>query len=388
MAYLVKTQPSLLDVKAADGVTPLQLAYRLGRLDAARVLVNAGADQTTKDQRRNNLLHAVLCDTPDAKRLTPMLDLLDRGALVPMLKERNKLEQSGQTPLHQYCAGISNYSGKQLNSALRVIKLLIDISPETAKQALKMLDGTGNTPLHTLIAKDSDSTIIRTLIDFDPSLLCCENAVGRTPAEVAHDRYLSSRIRAPGHNYYQPDNSVSSLVSAPPSQFVKHKPCKEPKEHEDKSTVAKNWLMCSEIMERNGQPKRTLVSLNSANFVSQRLGDKHMRDRYRFEVVKIDEDAAVLTGSQDGESEAGVAEPTRVVPIIVPAATAPKTNKRGRTDAICARYFGDNSAWAAPKRQKTGGDESDSVEESSEESSEEENDVLPRCEGCGERHHV
>jgi ankyrin repeat protein len=361
VSYLVKTQPSLLDVRAANGATPLLLAYRLGRFDAAKILIDAGADQSTKDYGRNNLLHAALYTPPVAKKLKPMLDLLDRGTLIPMLGERNKVDQAGRTPLHQYCATVANYTYYHKEDAIRMIRLLISISPETAKQALKMLDGAGDTPLHTLLAKDADPAVVRAIIDFDQSLLCCENAVGRTPAEVAHDRYLAGNIKNPNVGWrYRADESVSTLVTASPAQFVKKETSEEPKEHEAKSTVAMNWRLCSEIMAHNGQPKRTLVSLNSANFVAQRLGEQHTKARYRVELVKKDEDDAVMsTDSQDDGSEAGDARSTEVKT----DAPADKT-KRRRADVISSRYSGGNYPWADPKKEKADGEKSDEHESS------------------------
>ena len=382
MSYLVKTQPVLLEVKAANGVTPLLLAYRLGRLDAAKVLVGAGADQTTKDLGRNNLLHAALHDSPSATKLKPMLDLLDRDTLIPMLKERNKLEQGGQTPLHQFCAGATSF---QATSAIRLFKLLVSLSPDTAKQALKMLDGTGDTPLHTLLAKDAARSVIHALLDFDPSLLCFENAVGRTPAEVAHDRYLADTVKPSPWRNYRPDESVSTLVNRSVLLFAKNeKPCDEPREHEAKTPVSKNWRLCAEILAQNAQFKRALVSLNSANFVAQRLGEQHVKARYRFELVKkAEDDAATPTGSQDEGSDAGIDESTQAEPA---ATSVEKTKRRRREDVITSKYLGHhNFVWAAPEKEKEEGDECE-IGGKEAVSDDEDDDLFPVCKKCGRRH--
>lgn len=387
MAYLIRTQPSLLAVKAANGVTPLMLACRLGRLDVAKLLIDAGADQTTKDHGRNNLLHAALHNKPDVKKLKPLLDVLNPVALVAMLKERNSLEHNGCTPLHQYCSAMASYrcSDKDANEVIRMIKLLVGISPETARAALKMLDGTGDTPLHTLLARDAHPALVHALIDIDTSLLCCENAVGRTPFEVAHDRYLADTVKpSPSyyHSSYYQNPSLSALVNAPLHQFVKERSaCDEPKEHEASSPVAKNWRRCAEIMARIGQPKRTLVSLHSANFVAQRLGEQHTRDRYRFQVKPADDgDSAASTGSPD-DADKGNAESKPAGPV--------EKRKRRRTDVISSRYGGSNSAWVQPKRRKrsTDGNEDDKDGTSSEENTEEEDDTFPLCSKCGRRHY-
>ena len=363
-------------------MTPLLLAYRLGRLDAAKVLVGAGADQTTKDLGRNNLLHAALHGSPGAAKLKPMLDLLDRGTLIPMLKERNKLEQGGQTPLHQFCAGASSF---RPISAIRLLKLLIRLSPDTAKQALKMLDGTGDTPLHTLLAKDTGLAVIHALLDFDPSLLCLENAVGRTPAELAHDRYIADTVKFSAWRSDRPNESVSTLVFRSARLFVKNQEsCGEPKEHEAKTVVSRNWRLCAEILAQNAQPKRTLVSLNSANFVAQRLGEQHVKARYRFVLAKKDEDdAATPTGSQDEGSDAGIDESTQAKPT---ATSVEKTKKRRREDVITSKYLGGyNFEWAAPKKEKE--DEDEGVLDGKEAVSDDDDDLFPVCKKCCRRHY-
>lgn len=102
LSHLVKIYPALLEIKSAEQLTPLMLAYKLGRLDCAKVLIDAGADQTAKDGSWNNLLHLALQETPKAEQLKPMLELLDKDPLFQMMKDRNNLEHEGRTPMHQW----------------------------------------------------------------------------------------------------------------------------------------------------------------------------------------------------------------------------------------------------------------------------------------------
>jgi hypothetical protein len=359
------------------------LACRFGRLDIVKMLIDAGADQTAKDRGRNNLMHVALQSVPTAKKLKALLDLLDRETIIPMLKERNKLEHGGRTPIHQYLdTANKSYSPAK---TIEVFKLLVEMSQKTIKQALTMLDGAGDTPLHVLLAKDVDRELVRAVIDFEQSLLFCENAVGRTPAEVAHDRYLADRIKAPYRNTWRPDTSVSTLVTAQPRSFIKEKSCDEPKDHESKTMVAKNWRLCAEIISQIGQPKRTLVSLHSANFVAQRLGEQHMKDRYRFQLAKKDEEvASQASGSQNGDNGDGSGSPDKV------GSSSTEKPKRRQEDVITARYASNNCAWQRPKKNEKNvdGDESDGSESNSkdESSDDDEEDIIrPVC-GCGQRH--
>ncbi|KAH6619681.1 hypothetical protein B0J18DRAFT_251413 [Chaetomium sp. MPI-SDFR-AT-0129] len=398
VAYLAKTQPALLEVKSALGVTPLMLAYRLGRLDAARALVNAGADQTTKDYGRNNLFHTALHHDPGLKELKAMLDLLNPGVLASMVKERTKLENDGRTPLHQYLADAVSQRIKSPNEVVQMLKLFADISTETTQQALRMLDGTGDTPLHTILKSEVGTAVLRAILDLDPSLLSYENAVGRTPAEMAHDRYLAVRVRAqPGgkQHYHNPD-----LVYAPPENFLETAKCEEAREHEDDTAIARNWRLCAAILEHSGQPKRTLVSLNSANLVAKRLGEQRsaIGGRYGFTLgkeVEDDEEAADADDTKDSSSEASAQK--AVTTAATEAGTKTKAARRRRTDLVDGKWYSTFGAWAATRKEKkekkkNGGESSgeSSEEEEEEEKVEEEevdDELLPKCEGCGERHY-
>lgn len=390
MSYLIKTQSSLLEVRAANGATPLLLACRLGRLDIVKRLVDAGADQTAKDRGRNNMMHAVLHTVPSAEKLEALLSLLDRKILIPMLKERNRLEHSGRTPLHQCLDPDGATSSSSAKRIAGVFQLLAALSPATARAAHRVLDGTGDTPLHSLLAQDASPALVRAVIDFDPSLLFCENAVGRTPAEVAHGRALADRIQAPcRYSIWRPDASVSALVSATPASFAaapkehEHERERE-REHESVTTVARNWRLCARTIARVAQPRRTLVSLHAANFVAQRLGQQHMKARHPFRLVggaeaEDEDDASGASGSHDGDG-AGDLGSGRAAP----AAVMDKAKVR-RADVITARYGLHNRAWVRPKTEGEGGDgcggsvEEDSCDDDEEDDSCEDDDEEDSC---------
>ncbi|GAB1310959.1 Ankyrin repeat protein [Madurella fahalii] len=357
VSYLVKTYPSSIDVRAANGVTPLLLACKLGRPDVVKILINAGADQTAKDRARNNLLHAALEYTPCVKRLKPLLDLLDRDLLVTMLKERNNLEHNGRTPLHQWLHGVASSSNDTIvDAAIRVFNMLVNISPETAKDALRMLDGAGDTPLHTILSNDADPRLVRTLLEFDPSLLFCENAVGRTPGEFAHDRFRSDNIKSQDGRGNQYDNPIATLVSKPPSSFVEKESSDQGTEQEPKTIVARNWRLCAEMMARAEQPKRTLVSLHSANFVAQRLGEAYMRDRYRFSLgMKVDEDAASTSSEPKSDNVGNKAMDPEVAPAL--------KSKPRRRDIISSRHYSFCDAWKLPCETKEAEDDGDGADD-------------------------
>ncbi|KXX77462.1 Ankycorbin [Madurella mycetomatis] len=352
VSYLVKACPSLIDARAANGVTPLLLACRLGRIEAVKILINAGADQAVKDRGRNNLLHAALHYNPCAKRLKPLLNLLDGDLLVTMLKERNNLEHDGRTPLHQWLHdAASNLGGTVVDGAIRVFNVLVNISPEIAKDALRMLDGAGDTPLHTILSKDANPKLVRTLLEFDPSLLFCENAVGRTPGELAHDRFLFQNIKSQDRRRFRGGHPISNLVSLPLTAFVGKASCNQATGGESETIIAQNWRLCAEIMARAEQPKRKLVSLHSANFVAKRLGEQYMKDRYQFSLGrKAGEDVASISSGSQSDN----VDNTAMNPENAPALKS----KRRRKDIISSRHYSSRDAWIVPKStEDTEGDD-------------------------------
>ncbi|KAK4170229.1 Ankycorbin [Cladorrhinum sp. PSN259] len=348
VSYLVRTCPSLLNVKDANGATPLLLACRLGRTNIVKTLIGAGADQRAKDSEWNNILHAALHWTPTADVLKPLLDLLDRQILVQLLKERNNLRNQGQTPLHSWILRTtqSYHMGAQFRFAnteenLEVMQLLINISRDSAKQAFQMLDSAGNTPLHTLLTTNAEVSFVRAVLDFDPSLLLLENAVGRTPVEVIHDLYMSEQIKPSGpgnwyNNAYRGNNqeTVAALVNKAPTAFVK-----KPGQDIEYSLAGKKLFLCNEVLEKTKDTKRKLVSLYSANLVAKRLGEGHMKNRYTFSLKR-------KAGSgDDGEGSSDAGETS--------SNSLPFKKRKGET--LLSNRYNDRAAsfaWPLPAERK------------------------------------
>ena len=284
VAYLVQTQPQLLEVKSLQRKTPLMLACSLGRANIVKVLIKSGADQSTKDIFWHNLLHAALEGNPTADKLKPFLQLLDRDLLISMVAERCS---GGRTPLHKWVSQVVAYTWncpyKNAEVAVEVLELLLGISTEGSKRALRMLDTSGDSALHSLMFRDTDVSLAlaREIVRFDPELLFQENAVGRTPAEIAHDRFATKWLAPSPSGRSSRHISASVWISQAPSAFVKTE--EETREHEDTSNTAKLWHLCEEAMAGfPRKPKRRLVSLHEAHEVAQRLGEEYMRSRYLF----------------------------------------------------------------------------------------------------------
>ncbi|KAK4230646.1 Ankycorbin [Podospora fimiseda] len=366
VSYLVKTFPALLNVKDANGATPLLLACRLGRLNIAKVLIEAGADQRAKDLEWNNVLHAALHWLPVAEDLTLLLDTLDRQLLSQLLKERNNLGGQGQTPMHYWMSRIAGqvYYNPRHNdisqNSVAVFQVLTRVSHASSKQALQMLDSVGNTPLHTLLTGHAENCLdlIRSVLDFDPELLLVENAVGRTPVEVLHDSYIAEHIKENAfggiryggwQSYGRVSNSsVSDLVARSPASFANKKT--DDDEENSFSLVMKKFNLCKKGLAEIKDPKRKLVSLYSANLVAKRLGEGYMGGRYTFSLKKRkagsdddeDESSEVSSGSGGGE-ESGTTTTTRLY-------------KKRKGDGLVSGRYNDshsNKPWIIPVRTKS-----------------------------------
>ena len=355
LEYLLKTCPEYIEKKTSDGDSPLMLACKLGRIEYTKILLSGGADQSTKNAKGENIIHAALHGNPTAQQVKILLDLLDADLRSHLFLQRKSLQENGTTPLHtwvsQTCGlGIYEYNPNQRffnrnNSqvpwvyhdqsvVVAMAKLLLDYSHG---EELDTLNGAGETCLHTAVKCDLIS-LVKVLVDFKPQLLNRENAVGRTPAELAHDQLQSQTFERPVHNSFRHHENISNrLLSKDLGDFAGNAMFKEKSPAEIRATTealglsgyyeAKIvgpllsamgtekgvsgsalsasdlkkiiWDLCSTALTQHPS-KRRLVSLNEANDVARRLGEKHSSSRY-FSVQNRNDDDDEK--SQDGAED-------------------------------------------------------------------------------------
>ncbi|TLS27460.1 hypothetical protein PpBr36_05142 [Pyricularia pennisetigena] len=328
--YLIQAYPASMTTKSRDGYTPFYLACLRGRTDVVELLA-PHSDQTVKGPHWENILHAVLKGCPTADQLRPMLELFEPELRKAMFKERSSLSAEGRTPLHQWIAtatwkmwGASSPQYKTPEDLVAVLKLLLEYS---GGEELAMLDGTGDTPLHMLISRQAPLESIKLILEMDANLLFRENAVGRTPAELAYDIFIETRIgthKSVNDRFHYSNarfNRLDTLIKMRPSFFLPEQQAKFKQRRmqdtsfmygqtsddqwrqyqgqraaEDRERVEGLHQMC--LTYPNG--KRRLVSLNEANDVARRLGESFQWGRYYSGMPKGHDD--------DAESEAGQEE--------------------------------------------------------------------------------
>ncbi|RYP54832.1 hypothetical protein DL768_000396 [Monosporascus sp. mg162] len=290
--YLIKVCPSSFEAKSDRGYTPLYLACLLGRVQFAETLIKAGADQSVKDKECNNIIHAALTNNPKVDRLRSLLTLLDPELRSDMFKQRNQLAHGGDTPLHYWIKKadatpymyslhrkLSIYSRrntpKESKSSVNLLSLLLEFSKGAE---LEILNGSGNTVLHSAVFLDLPGHM-RVILENNAQLLYRENTVGRTPAEIAYDRFIASKLSS-GDAVRSIDTRrtgrLADLVNENPHSYA----CDQPGEPErpDRGLV---WEAAAEYLARTeGSSKRRLVSLNEANDVAKRISESYAGERY------------------------------------------------------------------------------------------------------------
>ncbi|KAK3495967.1 hypothetical protein B0T13DRAFT_311367 [Neurospora crassa] len=261
VSYLIKAYPEALEAKSHN-VTPLVQAVYMGRVELVKLLLEAGADPNVRTSSWTNILHAALLYTPPADKLKELLSLFDREALIRLITERSSLASDGRTPLHQWLTCIEG--NEDHNKSVAVFNLLVEMSSEAVTTALNMLDASGDTPLHDMLTSHTSSKLIRTVLDFQPSLLFRENAVGRTPVEVVHDELISSRVKSESgqQGRYHSRYSVSGaegyryLIGEKPQVFLNNMKLyqeKRSREHESQYSDSHNtrmWALCQEYLAK------------------------------------------------------------------------------------------------------------------------------------------
>ncbi|CAJ0545949.1 Ff.00g094220.m01.CDS01 [Fusarium sp. VM40] len=352
LEFLVETCPDFIEKKNSEGDTPLLVACRFGRIDAVKILLAANADQSARNQKGENIVHAAVSCNPKAHQLRELLDLLDPDLRSHLFLQRRNLSENGTTPLHTW---VSQASGRQdgnnsrsdwrryssygynmpYNRDEKEIVLMLNLLLEYSKgEELEMLNGAGDTCLHTAIMTDM-LAVVRVLVQFKPSLLYRENAVGRTPAEVAQDQLTGQKFTMPDKPKLYNQDHVRDTVEKNEENFV-HEAAVEGRtfeqarellqglglsdtyksidvpmilasmgveeHHSEKNKLDGRtidevlWDLCRTAMQKHPGSRR-LVSLNEANDVAKRLGEKYSASRYFSVQARVDDE------DDDGEEK-------------------------------------------------------------------------------------
>lgn len=309
--YLAEQYPVCLETKSLDGHTPLALAYALHRTSYAKVLVNAGSDQTTRDRKGNNILHLLLSDIQGKAHENPndiktLLSLLDSRLISPLLTERSSQEPGSLTPLARWMHNIYQFwafsppsgrgkdsgNNKETDDQVAILRLILDFAQSTNQKHLELLDSAGNTPLHDAV-KGQLPRALELMVERRPDLLHRESATGTTPFEMAVDAWVNEVTSGPPAIPRKSAQSWSdeekpeyrNVLDQPPTYFTR--------DTRDEETRDVQLVICDLCRKRspNAGEKRKLVTLFEANEVAKRLAAYRKVDvvQYWKQGVEIDE---------------------------------------------------------------------------------------------------
>ena len=287
--YLVDVMPEALEFKSTEGYTPLALAFSLHRYQAAKILIDAGADQTTRLPSGSNILDILLTEPPSSRNyldkkacLRPMLNLIDARLFPSLLTERTSVEPGALTPI-AHAMQMLNQANSVINLATDVVAYILDFAAANNYECLELLDGSGDTPLHWAVKKQR-ADFVNVILERRSDLLYRENSVGRTALEMAEEACVANLVHEPSSLR----DRARSITQSHVYTFVKGR------EHDRES-----WKMAKEIRDicravaAKHSRKRKLVSLLDANEVAKRLAKRHMARRFKKDSL----------GEDDGEEE-------------------------------------------------------------------------------------
>jgi ankyrin repeat protein len=282
---LCSKQPQALHHRSASGLTPLHLAFRLHRVEMIKVLLEAGAEQTCRNNIGDNIIHSILNHTSlgsdkDVDRVCELFKLIDPRLLPSLFTERSTDQPGASTPLARYVHSMKPdvYNPSVGNDKL--LRLLLEFSKG---EDLGIVNGEGDTPLHAATRYGNVETL-HIMLECRPDLLFRENATGRTPYEMAEDAFLSkdvfnnppSLVGDQHHYSYRNDYQRRRLLRQKPDKGVLDRLpqefVEEPKD--TRSEEEKVWEVCKGFAQKAAGTKRKLVSLVEANEVAKRLARK------------------------------------------------------------------------------------------------------------------
>jgi ankyrin repeat protein len=210
LKYLLKKMPDKVDSQSPNGWTPLMIAFFSHHHNYAKLLIENGANQTLRDYQGHNLVHmAIYPPASFVKReqiklrikydsYRKLFGLIDPLIRPSMFVERCMTKPASLTPLH-WLILCEHGPNSQINSGdacmrdkdmAQIAETILEFS---SGEELDMINGAGDAPLHSTVMKRLPETA-KVLVKYRPDMISRENAVGRTPVEIADSLITSFYI--------------------------------------------------------------------------------------------------------------------------------------------------------------------------------------------------
>jgi ankyrin repeat protein len=313
LRHLCKVNPKAIDHRSASGMTPLQLAFAHRRIEMVKVLLEAGADQTTRDKDGANIIHSILDDSlhyreGGLEKARKLFALIDTRLLPSLFTERTTAAPGAATPLARWLHVALPTNEWSFNSKIfeEILELLFELNKG---EDLNIVNGEGDTPVHLAVRRGADQ-VLRIMLQCRPDLLFRENASGRTPFEVAEDAYLAQVFNDPPalSTSPYPTRNRRSVFGGRDSKVLERKPESFVEESQySPNARVRVWEICKEFAEKSQGHKRKLVSLVEANEVAKRLALRKRSDSARDEGVEDNDDDAERVAGDEVDAWFGAA---------------------------------------------------------------------------------
>jgi ankyrin repeat protein len=304
--YILRIMPQTLEVKSrANGTTPLQLAFQLGKISVAKTLIDAGANQAVRNHSGENILHTIMTNInlTNATILPKLFSMLEPKLIQSLLLERCSHHGPGSlTPLALY---LETYN------ALDTIKIVLEHSQG---KELDLLNGAGDYIIHTAVRKNWEETVVF-LVEYRPELLYYENATGMTPIEVAETQYLRSIVENPprlnSSTDYKTETKAASDFAPKKEKSEMDKKIDDILDLEEGSGPYSSQGRMDRLLKKLAEKypgKRRLVSVIEANEVAKRLAfeqQKRNEETRRRERLGLNAGRGYYHGSNDGYDRYG-----------------------------------------------------------------------------------
>ncbi|KAH9862150.1 hypothetical protein IAQ61_010353 [Plenodomus lingam] len=310
LRYLCKTRPEAIESRSSSGLTPLHLAFSLHRVKMIKILIEAGANQTCRNNARDNIVHSLLTTgfkndetDEDITRLRELLNVIDPRLIPSLFEERTTELPGAATPLarwlHTYVKP-SRYNQEGNQAREKFLSVLLEFSKG---EDLSIINAEGDTPVHSVVRAGADS-LLPVMLKCRPELLFRENATGRTPYEMAEDAYLLKQVfndppsllpsspcpAARGFDFYRFSMQPTvGIIAEEAERFI------EGLTKDARSNTEKVWEVCKEIAAKSQGTKRKLVKLVEANEVAKRLTKR--------KGSQTEEDKASVNSGEAGDVE-------------------------------------------------------------------------------------
>jgi hypothetical protein len=310
LRHLCKNYPDSINHRSARGLTPLQLAFSLRRTEMVKVLIEAGADQTCRDNVGNNICHSLLMQNFryfnfDSSHLEELLSTIDSRLIVGLFKERTTALPGAATPLAKWMYESVKPPGFGYDECRESLAKYVEIILKFSNgEDLDAVNAEGDTPVHAAVRYGA-APELRSMLDCRPDLLFRENATGRTPYEMAQENYLSQEVfndpppintesrSGRRQRRYRSHGEPRGVLDRHLNDFVEEG-------KDNRSGSEQIWELCKDFAEKTDEHKRKLVSLVEASEVAKRLAARKKRAG---EDGEADAESTDSTGEDGGQDE-------------------------------------------------------------------------------------